>query len=101
MESNMQVKKKVYKFLCNLAPIVMGSLGEIGHYIRLDALRSEMLGANQKREERGNHSMKSPLFQFRFDYYSGRFIREVKDAHLANQNLLMNKNPWYLEEANL
>ena len=45
--------------------------------------------------------MKSPLFQFRFDYYSGRFIREVKDAHLANQNLLMNKNPWYLEEANL
>lgn len=44
--------------------------------------------------------MKAPLFQFRFDYYSGRFIREIKDLHVSNQNSLMNKNPWYLEEAN-
>jgi hypothetical protein len=35
----MQVNKKIYKFLCNIAPILMGSLGEIGHYIRLDVVR--------------------------------------------------------------
>jgi|LauGreDrversion4_2_1035121.scaffolds.fasta_scaffold41527_4 hypothetical protein len=54
----MQVDKKIYKFLCNIAPIIMGSLGEIGHYIRLDVVRGfdtqngNGIGSNQKKTER-------------------------------------------------
>ena len=49
----MQIEKKIYKFLCNIAPIIMGSLGEIGHYIRLDVVRGidtqHGNGSNQNR----------------------------------------------------
>ena len=54
----MQVDKNIYKFLCNIAPIIMGSLGEIGHYIRLDVVRGfdtqngNGIGSNQKKTER-------------------------------------------------
>ena len=35
------VTKKRYKFLCTMTPVVMGSIGEIGHYLRLDIVKNE------------------------------------------------------------
>lgn len=40
-------------------------------------------------KQKVKETIKQPLFQFRLDYYSGRFIREIKDPSRLNYN----KNP--------
>jgi hypothetical protein len=79
------VIKKRFKFMCTLNPILMGVFGEIGYSIRLDLLK---IGDGQEKKRR--ESVRQPLFQFRFDIYEGKFVRELKDA---NQAFLNNKNP--------
>lgn len=36
-----QITKRRFKFLCTLSPITMGSMNEIGHFIRLDHAKSD------------------------------------------------------------
>lgn len=38
--------------------------------------------------------MRQPLFQFRFEFFSGRFIREIRDPDVP----FSNKNPYFTEE---
>jgi len=83
--NSITVIKKRFKFMCTLSPILMGVFGEIGYSIRLDLLK---IGDGQEKKRR--ESVRQPLFQFRFDIYEGKFVRELKDA---NQTFLNNKNP--------
>lgn len=73
----------------------MGDLGEIGWYLRIDYLSEQSLKRQPdsiplspipispyKRELKPTYSrdkMKQPLFQFRFDNDTGRFVRELRE----------------------
>ena len=82
----------------------MGSLNEIGHFIRLDIAKSEQAQYfNQQKVQsqipkqaptKGKEFVRQPLFQFRFDFFSGRFIREIRDPEVP----FSNKNPYFTDE---
>jgi hypothetical protein len=67
----------------------MGHFSEIGHYIRLEPLASHQPLSAVKPELFSKTAVASskpkaprvlqPQFQFRFDYYSHRFFRELRN----------------------
>ena len=71
----------------------MGDLGEIGYYLRIDGSTQQekridsvfgiSTSINARKETKGinanKEKIKQPLFQFRYDYESGRFVRELKE----------------------
>ena len=58
--------------------ITMGELGEIGWYLKLEAVQDKNRGSEQ-RKERERERIKQPLFQFRYEGKTRKFIREIKD----------------------
>ena len=69
----------------------MGELGEIGYYLRIDAIQpdkkiEQAIGSTSmtmrkdfKAINTNKEKIKQPLFQFRFDSECGRFVRELKE----------------------
>lgn len=69
----------------------MGVFGEIGYSIKLETLHGERQKAARARPQVGQ-----PLFQFRFDIYSSRFVREMRDP--AQVHNMANKNPAFFAQ---
>lgn len=57
--------------------ITMGELGEIGWYLKLEAVQDKNNRVQLKERER--ERIKQPLFQFRYEGKTGKFIREIKE----------------------
>ena len=75
------MKKQTLKFNCNLQPIAMGELGEIGYYVKLEKTgpKKSMMMKRQKDRKSSNN----PLFFFRFDEKQNKFYREISDKFEA------------------
>ena len=73
-----------------MQPLVMGSIGEIGYYVRIDSIKADVRNLIENRKQ----TVKQPLFQFRVDFLSGRFIREIREG----TDFLGNKNPYFFED---
>ena len=60
----------------------MGDLGEIGWYAKLEPV-SDKAKTNQ-RKDKDKERIKQPLFQFRYDANSGKYVREIKDNNFID-----------------
>jgi hypothetical protein len=62
----------------------MGNFGEIGNYIRLDVFKGDQQGSlnNYKNlyVQKKRDVIRQPTFQFNFDVFTGKFIRELRDS---------------------
>ncbi len=63
---------------CHMNTICMGELGEIGWYLKLE-LAQEKTRQGQQRKDREKERIRQPLFQFRYEGKTGKFIREIKE----------------------
>ena len=59
--------------------ITMGELGEIGWYLKLESISDKNRYNGAMRKEKERERIRQPLFQFRYDGKSGKFIREMKE----------------------
>lgn len=59
--------------------ISMGELGEIGWYLKLEAAQDKTR-FNQQKRDKEREKIKQPLFQFRYEHKTGKYIRELKDS---------------------
>ncbi len=50
-----KIIKKKFKFLCSINPIIMGSFGEIGSYIKLETMRTQ--GNDMKQVSSYKHAL--------------------------------------------
>lgn len=57
----------------------MGELGEIGWYLKLDPSNDKKALTSPNKKEKEKERIRQPLFQFRYDPYDGKFIREIKE----------------------
>ena len=57
----------------------MGEMGEIGWYLKLENTATNKVNQNL-RKDKEKERIKQPLFQFRFDGYTGKFVRELKES---------------------
>ena len=60
--------------------ILMGELGEIGWYLRLESQSDKSRYNGGPRKEKERERIRQPLFQFRYEGKSGKFIRELKES---------------------
>lgn len=60
----------------------MGELGEIGWYLKLEAVADKSKNLNKK--DKDKERIKQPLFQFRYNPHNGKFIRELKESLLVD-----------------
>lgn len=70
----------------------MGDLGEIGWYLKLENNVNNKSIQNQ-RKDKEKERIRQPLFQFRYDGQSGRFIRELKESLYVDNAI---KNPHFI-----
>lgn len=77
--------------MCQIIPLIMGDFGEIGAYIRLDVFRDQETKTS-KPSNRKRDAVKQPYFQFGFDIYTGKFIREMRDPS-KQKKTPFGKNP--------
>ena len=75
----MVVSENKLQFTCHLNAIVMGEVGEIGWHLKLESLADKNGKGQGQRKEKEKERIKQPLFQFRYDQKTGRFIREIKE----------------------
>lgn len=75
-----EISKNKIQLTCHLNSIQMGELGVIGHYLKLEAAQEKNGRHPGQRKEKERERIKQPLFQFRYDGKSGKFIREIKDS---------------------
>ena len=66
----------------------MGDMGEIGWYVKLETLNQ----AKHSKKNKEKDKIKQPLFQFRFEERSGKFIREIKEKSSVDNAA---KNPMF------
>ena len=57
----------------------MSDLGEIGWYLKLENIDAQKQIMNQKQGGKEKERLRQPLFQFRFNPFNGKFIREIKE----------------------
>jgi len=63
-----------------MQPVSMGELGVIAYYLKLEPMVDKSSNRNNGiRKEKERERIKQPLFQFRYDGYNGKFIRELKE----------------------
>lgn len=79
---------QITKFNCHLNSICMGELGEIGWYVKLETIA----GKQTVKRNRDRDIIKQPLFQFRFEDRTGKFVREIKEK-TSDENA--SKNPLF------
>ena len=73
------------EFMCHLNPIVMGELGEIGWYIKLEEINDKnSMKKNMTKHQSNKIKIKQPLFQFRYEAVEGKFIREIRTSLIDN-----------------
>jgi hypothetical protein len=73
-------------------PICMGELGEIGWYLKLELIsdKARYLATSQ-RKDKERERIKQPLFQFRYEGKTGKFVREIKE-HAGIDNAIKDPN---------
>jgi hypothetical protein len=73
-------------------PINMGELGEIGWYLKLELMQDKSrFGGNVSSQRKDKERIKQPLFQFRYDGKTGKYVREIKE-HAGIDNALKDPN---------
>ncbi len=65
---------------CHMNTISMGELGEIGWYLKLEQVQDKNRFGNQQKRDKEREKVRQPLFQFRYDGKSGKYIRELKES---------------------
>lgn len=79
---------------CHMNPINMGELGEIGWYLKLELMQDKSRfggGAPQLRKDKERERIRQPLFQFRYEGKTGKYVREIKE-HAGIDNALKDPN---------
>lgn len=71
----------------------MGDLGEIGWYLKLENQNANTKGNSGFRKDKEKERVRQPLFQFRYDAFSGKFIRELKESLFTDT---ATKNPNFI-----
>lgn len=82
---------------CYVTTINMNEIEEVGYLVKIQRAGAEKdkFGKTQRvggGDKDIKNKIKQPLFQFRFDIYSGKFIRELKDTNAPYD---LNKNPQF------
>ena len=85
--NNFNITEKKFIVNCTINNIIMGELGEIGWYLRLDTvpdkpleMKSSSMSPINKIDKLMKERVMQPLFQFRFDSVTGRFVREMRES---------------------
>ncbi len=75
------VSESTLQFKCHMNSITFQEHGEVGYYLQLEPIadikKMNTVAVNLKKE---NERMKQPLFQFRYETTTGKFVREIKDS---------------------